>query len=208
MGSIKVIAFDCDGVLFDTVDANRAYYNNILAHFGRLPMTSAQFEYTQMHTADEAIAHLFEEPEKFAAAQAFRKESGYDPYIRHMKRDPDLIPVLDKYKGRYSLAVATNRSDTMRKVLVEHGLSRYFDLVVTALDVPRPKPYPDPLFRVIEYFAIAPEEAIYIGDSKLDELAAKAAGIPFVACRNRLLDGDYHIQRLREIDGILNNSNG
>lgn len=205
MESIKVIAFDCDGVLFDTRKANQAYYNDILKHFGRPPMTPAQFEYTQMHTADEAIAFLFKDPEETAEAQAFRKKSGYGPYIKYMKMDPDLIPLLEKYKGRYSLAVATNRSDTMGRVLVEHGLCGYFDLVVTALDVPRPKPFPDPLLRVLEYFAVSPEEMMYVGDSKLDEQAAQAAAVPFVACRNQSLSADFHIRRLKEITGILNN---
>jgi phosphoglycolate phosphatase len=207
-GFIKVIAFDCDGVMFDTVAANQAYYNDILVHFGRPPMTSGQFDYTQMHTADQAIAYLFEDPESISAAHDFRKKSGYHPYIKYMKMDPDLIPLLESHQGRYGFAVATNRSDTMRKVLVDHEIARYFDLVVTALDVDRPKPYPDPLLRVLQHFNIAPREAIYIGDSTLDETAARSAGIPFVACRNPDLGGDFHINRLAEINEILNHFHG
>jgi phosphoglycolate phosphatase len=207
-GFIKVIAFDCDGVMFDTEAANKAYYNDILTHFGRPPMTPDQFAYTQMHTADQAIAYLFEDSHHIAAAHEFRKKSGYHPYIKYMIMDPDLIPLLEAYRGRYGIAVATNRSDTMGRVLVEHGIARYFDLVVTARDVDRPKPYPDSLLRVLQHFQIAPQEAIYIGDSTLDEMAAKSSGIPFVACRNRSLDGDFHIERLKEIDEILNNSHG
>jgi phosphoglycolate phosphatase len=200
---IKVVAFDCDGVMFDTEAANQSYYNDILENFGRPPMTPEQFAYTQMHTADQAISYLFVDPLTIAAAHEFRKKSGYHPYIKYMKMDPDLIPLLESYKGRYGIAVATNRADTMRRVLVEHGIDRYFDLVVTALDVARPKPYPDPLLRVLEHFNIAPREAIYIGDSALDEQAAASAGIPFVACRNPLLAGDFHIKRLTELNEIL-----
>ena len=35
MKNIKVVAFDCDGVMFDTTKANIAYYNQILDHFDR-----------------------------------------------------------------------------------------------------------------------------------------------------------------------------
>jgi beta-phosphoglucomutase-like phosphatase (HAD superfamily) len=35
MKNTCVVAFDCDGVLFDTEAANWAYYNHILGHFGR-----------------------------------------------------------------------------------------------------------------------------------------------------------------------------
>ena len=34
---IKLVAFDCDGVLFDSQQANIAFYNTILAHFDRPP---------------------------------------------------------------------------------------------------------------------------------------------------------------------------
>lgn len=203
MTVIKVIALDCDGVMFETVKANSAYYNDILAHFGRPPMTSEQFAFIQMSTADAAIAHLFPEPGSFAEAQSHRKKTGYDAYIRHMEMDPDLLPLLEKYNGAYYMAVATNRSDTMRKVLAQHGIERYFDLVVTALDVARPKPFPDPLLKVMDHFGIRPDEMIYVGDSAVDEEAARAAGVPLVACRNSCLDGDFHIRRLNELDDVL-----
>ncbi len=206
MNTIKVLTFDCDGVLFDTEKANKAYYNNLLEHLGRPSMTPDQFSYAQMHTVDEAVAYLFPEPESAAAAHELRKKIGYDPYLKFMEMEPDLIPLLEKYTGRIHIAVATNRTDTMNKVLCVHGIDHYFDLVVTALDVPRPKPFPDPLIRVLDYFHVAPEQMIYIGDSKLDELAAKAAGVPLVAYGDQSLAGDYHISRLKEIEDILNGS--
>ncbi len=42
MKNIEVVAFDCDGVMFDTINANMAYYNKILEHFGRPAMTPQQ----------------------------------------------------------------------------------------------------------------------------------------------------------------------
>ena len=91
----------------------------------------------------------------------------------------------------------------MNKVLAVHGIEKYFDLVVTALDVPHPKPHPDPLLRVLEYFHVAPDEMLYVGDSELDDLAAKAAGVPLVAYGNLSLAGDYHITSLKELEKII-----
>ena len=190
--------------MFDTEKANKAYYNDLLNHFGRPPMTPDQFFYAQMHTVDESIAHLFTDPEGFAAAQALRKQIGYEPYLKYMEIEPGLIPILEEYTGRIKIAVATNRTDTMNKVLAVHGIENYFDLVVTALDVSRPKPYPDPLIRVLEYFEIAPGQMLYVGDSELDEQAAKAANVPLVAYDNPVLAGDYHIKRLKELEKIIN----
>jgi phosphoglycolate phosphatase-like HAD superfamily hydrolase len=42
-----------------------------------------------------------------------------------------------------------------------------------------------------------------VGDSKLDEIAAKAAGMPFVAYKNRSLSADFYIQSLKEVEGII-----
>ncbi len=57
-GRIKAVIFDCDGVMFDTTDANAAYYNRILAHFNRPVLTPEQFAYCHMHTVDNALRYL------------------------------------------------------------------------------------------------------------------------------------------------------
>ena len=57
--SYKVIAFDCDGVMFDTAAANRAYYNTLLQRLDLPEMTDDQFSYAQAHTVDDTIAFLF-----------------------------------------------------------------------------------------------------------------------------------------------------
>ncbi len=200
---IRVLTFDCDGVLFDTEEANKAFYNQILAHFNRPAMTAEQFAHAQMHTVDEVIANLFPDARAYDEAQRFRRQTGYDPFIPYMKMDPDLIRVLETYRPHLHLAIATNRSDTMNKVLDRHGLAHYFDLVVTARDVEKPKPDPEPLTRVLTHFQIKPDAMLYVGDSILDARAARAAGVSFAACRNPSIPGDFHIQRLAELETII-----
>ncbi|MFP3980276.1 MAG: HAD family hydrolase [Desulfobacterales bacterium] len=202
MRDFRVIAFDCDGVMFDTQKANRTYYNDILAHLGKPPMTDQQFAYCQMATADQAVAYLVPDENEFAAAQAFRKKQGYGPYIRYMQMAPDLVDVLAWCRPGLKTAVATNRADTMNRVLEEHGLDGYFDLVVTALDVENPKPHPEQLLRIIDAFGVRPEEVLYIGDSSVDQEAARAARVVLAACCNRDMAADYHIDRLGEIKAI------
>ncbi|MBU0986269.1 MAG: HAD family hydrolase [Proteobacteria bacterium] len=203
MRDIKVVAFDCDGVMFDTVKANTAYYNQILKHFGRPAMTAEQIAYSHMHTADQSIAKLFEDEKSIQAAQAFRKKMSYLPFIDDMVIAPDLKPLIQRLRPRYKTAVATNRSDTMDRVITEHNLEGYFDLVVSACDVKRPKPYPDPLLKILEFFKIDAGNLIYIGDSQLDEEAARAAGVIFIAYQNTALSAALHITRLNEIENIL-----
>ena len=203
MDHIKVVAFDCDGVMFDTTKANMAYYNEILQHFGRPTLTPDQFAYCHSHTADQSISYLFNDEKSFREAQQYRESMSYIPFLKYMVVEPHLKLLLEKLRPRYKTAIATNRSNTMDRVLSEHGLEGYFDLVVSSSDVDRPKPYPDPLIKILEYFEIEASNALYVGDSELDEIAAKAAGVPFVAYQNRSLLANFHIKSLKEIAQIL-----
>ena len=46
--------------------------------------------------------------------------------------------------------------------------------------VPAPKPEPDGLYKVCEELGVSPSDAVYVGDSPSDGLAAKASGMPAV----------------------------
>ena len=117
--------------------------------------------------------------------------------------EPYLKPLLQKLRPKYKAAIATNRSDTINRLLDEYNLTEYFDLVVSAFDVARPKPYPDPLIKILEHFKIEPRQAIYVGDSELDEKAAREAEVIFVAYNNKSLKADFYINNLEELEAIL-----
>jgi len=199
----KVVAFDCDGVLFDTKMANKAYYNHILTHFNRPGLTAEQFSYVHMHTVEAAIAFLFKEDQCIEAAHRFRESIRYADFFKYMRIEPHLVRLLEKLSRKYKTAIATNRSDTMKPLLAEFNIKGCFDLVVTSLDVKRAKPHPDPLLKILDHFGISASQAIYIGDSRVDELASTAAGIPFIAYDNTDLNAKLHIRNLKELDDIL-----
>jgi phosphoglycolate phosphatase len=203
MARIQLVMFDCDGVMFDTKKANTSYYNEILRFLNKPFLTSEQFAFAHMHTADETLAYLLTDAGDLEKAQAFRKTMSYMPFIQDMIVEPYLKPLLKKLRPAMKTAVATNRSDTMNHVLVKHGLEACFDMVVTSLDVAHPKPHPESLFKILDHFALDPGQSIYIGDSKLDEMAARAAGVPFVAYGNPDLAADYHITSLRQIEPLV-----
>ncbi len=189
--------------MFDTEDANRSFYNRILARFNKPPLTAEQFAFAQMHTVEEAMALLFPDASERRAAHDHRKAVGYRPFIPFMKMEPRLKPLLRRLRPAFKTAVATNRTDTLPHVLEEFDLNGDFDLVVSALDVDRPKPAPDQLIKIMRHFQISPEELIYVGDSQVDAAAARAAGVSFIAYGNPSLTADYHISGLKEIEDIL-----
>ncbi len=200
---IRVVAFDCDGVLFNTEKANRVYYNRLLERMGKPPMTREQFEFIHMHVVDESLAFLFQDEEELREIRAYRETVDYLPFLKYMEMEPDLLPLLRWLRPGWKTAIATNRSDTIEPLLEEYGLREHFDLVVGALDVSRPKPDPEALLKILAHFDAAPHQVIYVGDSVLDEMAAKAADIPLAAYGDPTLSAKFHIRRLREIQTIL-----
>lgn len=201
--AIQAVVFDCDGVLFDTQEANRVYYNRFLAHFGLPELSESQLEFVHAHTFGEALDHLFPDERLRREAYEFRRTLDYGEFLRHLRIEPGLRALLPRLRRRYKTAIATNRMDTMHRLLAEFGLAGDFDLVVTSLDVARPKPAPDALLKILAHFGLAPPEALFVGDSGVDAATARAAGVPFVAYRNPGLAADRHIERLEELEALL-----
>ncbi|NNG07688.1 MAG: HAD hydrolase-like protein, partial [Desulfobacteraceae bacterium] len=56
----RAVVFDCDGVMFDSREANINFYNHLLTHFGLSPMEKEAVNFVHMHTADESIRHIFQ----------------------------------------------------------------------------------------------------------------------------------------------------
>lgn len=200
---IKVVAFDCDGVMFDSSQANRAYYNQILFEFGLSAMTDEQFAYVHMHTVDEALAFLVKDDQKLKSVKQYCRRMSYLPFIRDMIMEPFLKQLLNRLRPRYKTAIATNRTNTMRYVLEAHHLQGLFDKVVTAADVRNPKPHPEQLLSLIHHFGILPSQLVYIGDSRLDAQAAHQAQVRFVAYDNHDLEANVHIQSLEQLLSFL-----
>jgi phosphoglycolate phosphatase len=200
---IECVAFDCDGVIMDTARANRFYYSHVLQHFGRSALTEEQFRYVHMHTVHESMAYLFPDERLLEAAHEFRKTMDYRKYLSYLTVEPQLVSLLEKIRPRIKTAIATNRTDTMEQLLAEFELEGYFDLIVTSSDVRQPKPHPDALLKILNHFDLAPHQVVYIGDSQVDEQAAGACQIPFVAYRNRELTAQHHIASLAELEQLL-----
>ncbi|MGQ9859982.1 MAG: HAD family hydrolase [Thermodesulfobacteriota bacterium] len=205
MTRTRVLIYDCDGVLFDSRDSNRAFYDHILARFGLPPMRPEQLSFVHASTAEEAIDFLFRDHPKRLEAQAYRLSMDYRPFVPLMRPEPHVREVLARVRPRYRTAIATNRGLTMPLVIREHRLEGLFDLTVTSLDVREPKPHPECLLKILSHFELEPDEAIYIGDSEVDRLVAERASVPFVAYKNPGLAARHHIRDHLEILRILDN---
>jgi len=197
-GKIRCVIYDCDGVLFDSLEANTKLYNDLCAMVGRGPLREEEIQYVHTHTVFEAIHFIFwkeNDLEKKALEILKQKKIDLKNYVSYLKMEPHLVEVLEKLKEKGMLrAVNTNRTTSMPYIMERFNLWPYFEMVVTALDVKNPKPHPESIEKIIEAFKLKKEEAVFVGDSDVDKQTAESSGVRFVAYKNREIANDLFIE--------------
>lgn len=180
---IKAVIYDCDGVMFDSLDANFAFYERVMTPMGQ-PLDRLDKETMRvLHTYSnrDVLSFFFPDEPKKSRALDLAAAIDYRDLIPLMHMEAGFVETLEALQPRFHLAVCTNRSISMDAVILEFNLTRFFGCVMTASQVQNPKPHPDPLYRILEHYRIAPHEALFVGDSEVDRQAAAAADVPFVA---------------------------
>ncbi|MDY0389700.1 HAD family hydrolase [Desulfobulbus oligotrophicus] len=192
---LQLVIFDCDGVMFNSLEANRHYYNHLLHAFDCPQMDEEELQYVHIHNVRHSVAHIFRKHTHIppATIESYRQNLDYRQFLRHMTMEPDLLPFLQQVKVRYKTAISTNRTDTMDTILDTFALRPWFDMVVTALTAPRPKPAPDGLYMILDHFQVEPKHAIYIGDSEVDQEHCAGSGVELIAFKNKRLTAQYHV---------------
>ena len=171
--------FDWDGTLVDTIPM--IYRANVAAlrDFG---VTLTREWYRERYTPDwRRSYHELGIPEHqwddVAARWAEEMRSGRPRALPHAR---PAIRRLRRRGIRVGLVTASTRN------VVEHNLERLnldgtFEAIRYADDVERSKPHPDALVEALAELAVAPADAVYVGDTTVDLAMAEAAGTPFVA---------------------------
>jgi phosphoglycolate phosphatase len=205
MNRYRTVIYDCDGVMFDSFEANLAFYDRIMVMLGRPVLDRKDDEQMRiLHTYAnrDVLAWFFPDGDQFAAAVRAASEIDYRDMVPFMRIEDGFVETLETLRSRVNLAVCTNRSTSMEMVLQSFGLTAYFSCVMTASRVANPKPHPEPLLKVLSHYRIAPGEALFVGDSDVDRQAAAAAGVPFVAYKADM-EALARIDRHEEIIDIL-----
>ncbi|MCF8103970.1 MAG: HAD family hydrolase [Desulfohalobiaceae bacterium] len=191
--TVRGVVFDCDGVLIDSREANVRFYGLILEQLGLSPMSLQDEDFVHSHTVQESLAHLVPE-ELLDSADRARKNITYRQVIRFISLEQGIREYLNCLRrAGIPCAVNTNRTDTMDMILEQFGLGSYFHPVVTSRDVNRPKPHPESLRLILDSWGLTPEQVVFIGDSLVDEQAARGAGTLFWSYKNENLSADRYV---------------
>ena len=199
---LKCVLFDCDGVLLDTLEANRYFYDAILERLGYPVLTAPDLKIVHAMTVKEAFAHILTPADALKApgvAETLDRES----YRARVRVPAYLHELLARLKPAYKLGIVTNRDAKGASMLEAYDLLTVFDAVVTASDVTAPKPAPEGIYKICGLLGVLPVETLFVGDSQADMAAAVAAGANFAAYGNPSLKTALHAENMHALEQII-----
>lgn len=185
----RVVLFDLDGTLVETLPDIQASANGMLAARGLAPLDA------------QTVRSFIGKGSRNLMLQCL-KSHGLDPteadidaalhdFTIHYDREPvagsfvydGVIPFLERLRaGGHRLAVCTNKQKgTALNVLEALGILDYFEAVVGGDDVVHRKPDPRHIDYVLSLLDLKRPDALFVGDSENDIEAAVGADIPCIA---------------------------
>jgi len=213
---VKALLIDLDGTL---VDSTRAYKEAGRAGFTAIGLPNFNddkiaFEVARRLEQGLPIDDLFtrfqigrEVEERFLPAYL---EAYYSVVHVKSKLFPKARKTLQTLSQNFPLALITLRyvlREQIMEELTRLRLMKYFRAVVTALDVKKPKPFPDALLIAAERLEVKIQDCAIIGDSVVDVQAGKSAGAKTIAVLSGLFSrGELEKQRpdliIRDINSL------
>jgi len=196
----KAVLFDLDGTLVDTlpliVQTYRKVFRDMNIPWGKSDVL-------------KFIGLPLKEIGKYFAGE--KEPLFIELYHHYYQLDHDLMTrlfpgtagILEFLKSRgVKLGIVTSKGKPVTLRTIAHtGLDRFMDVVVTAHDVVKPKPDPEPLLNALAALGAVAGQAVFIGDSRFDILTGKNAGARTLGVTWGL-DGREELERLKP-DGLL-----
>jgi pyrophosphatase PpaX len=205
-----VLLFDLDGTLINTNEL-------ILASFMHTLNLHCPGKYTKQDVLAIMGEPLYDQMSRFDPDQAEEmvktyhvfNEEKHDELVLEFPHVRETLIELDR--AGVPMGVVSNK----RRLVVEMGLKR-FDLgkfmktVVCIGDTEKAKPEPDMIFLALEHLGGTPDQAIMVGDSRYDIMAAKRAGVASAAVAWSLhadelkkYEPDYYLEDMRDLLKIV-----
>ncbi|MEH0086181.1 phosphoglycolate phosphatase [Vibrio antiquarius] len=184
---IKLIAFDLDGTLLDSVPDLAVAADQAVQALGYPSVSEEQVRDYVGNGADILIGRALSQSMTISSdlsdelrAKArelfdeYYKQSGHK--LSHLY--PTVKEALEElHQAGFTMAIVTNKpSKFVPEILEQHDIAKYFVDVLGGDAFPEKKPNPVALNWLMEKHQVKPAEMLMVGDSKNDILAAKNAG--------------------------------
>lgn len=178
----KLIIWDLDGTLIDSMPVTFEAFNDGIEHFLGRRLLPTEIKKHFGPAEDEVVTGIVGRKN---AAECYKIvcQSLVDR-LNQIKPFDGIIDTLEglRAKGHVS-TIFTGRgrlgTDTILNYLSWHSR---FELIVTSSEVKNTKPHPEGIFQICEKLKFRPQDAIMIGDSPLDIQAGREAGTHTIGC--------------------------
>jgi len=216
------VLFDLDGTLLDTVDAITAGLNEALAERQLAPLPATQVRELIGRGGPVLIARALTRlgvsiDEAGQAALLQRYFLHYERIEASDERGASAYPgaaraLSELHRFGLRLAVVTNKQQRFAVGLLRRlGWSEWIAVVIGGDTGERRKPDPQPLQLACRALQVEANQALMVGDSLNDVLAARAAGLPVVCvpygynegADPRQLPCDAFVETLADLPALL-----
>jgi len=177
----KVIIFDLDGTLLDTLEDIATSVNYVLSKYKKEPIEVEKYRYLVGNGALKLIQDVLpqESEESIKDALSIFEKHYATQYDRNTKLYDGIAKLLTFLQKRgVKMAILSNKPDSFTKLCAIKYLRNWkFEAVYGIRDgVPR-KPDPAGAFEIMKELHVEPKECLYMGDTKTDMITAKSANI-------------------------------
>jgi len=183
---VDAVIFDLDGTIIDSVGIYFKIVDAVLERLG-LPQVSTADLRDATENGEFDWKMIFPEEIKENKEEVIRNawkivEEIYPKmFFEKVKLIPGAADVLTRVSEKgLKLAVVTSTPQknmtSKLKPLIESGISHLIREIITADDTTRKKPAADPLIECNKRLGIATGKSVYVGDTRVDIKAGKAAG--------------------------------
>lgn len=209
---MKAIFFDFDGVIIDSEPLMRyAFAESYRIHYGE--NSKCPIEEYLSHSGDSFNRIMQKLGLSTALFDDFKRISVDNLHM--IKMFPGISDVLQHCKENNQKVALITGKDTSRtiQILKKFDIYRYFDLLVCSDMVKHPKPNPESIYKALDAFKIAPQDAFMIGDSLYDIISAERADVKTIAVlwgivKNsnlfKEIGADYIANEPKELMSIIN----
>lgn len=171
------ILFDLDGTLLNTLEDLRDAVNHTMGLYGCPERTLDEIRQFISNGVDQLVRLSLEgapsAPPLEEAVVAYKKYYTAHSMVKTRPYD-GILEMLEKVRSRFPVAIVTNKPDIAAKPLCKHYFGEIYARGVSD-DCPR-KPAPDMVQKTMAEIGV--DTCIYVGDSDIDVITARNAGVP------------------------------